>query len=150
MTRRILLVTNVTRLGLRRHTRDLAELFGRAGLQAAMLPEDIEALGASALDGVVAADPARPADGAELVCVLGGDGTILRDTAAILGNTPRICERCYVDPRVFEGWEDGRLQRVAANARSRQPWRDDRARTVCASTSRLRPSRAAAHSHSPQ
>ncbi|QQS00943.1 MAG: NAD kinase [Austwickia sp.] len=86
MTRRILLVTNVTRLGLRRHTRDLAELFGRAGLQAAMLPEDIEALGASALDGVVAADPARPADGAELVCVLGGDGTILRAADMVRGS----------------------------------------------------------------
>ena len=47
---------------------------------------------------------------------------VLRDTAAILGNTPRICERCYVDPRVFEGWEDGRLQRVAANARGPRQW----------------------------
>ena len=50
--------------------------------------------------------------------VTAGDG----DTAAILGNTPRICERCYVDPRVFEGWEDGRLQRVAANARGPRQW----------------------------
>ena len=47
---------------------------------------------------------------------------VLRDTAAILGNTPRICERCYVDPRVFEGWEDGRLQRTAANARGPRQW----------------------------
>ena len=42
--------------------------------------------------------------------------------ADLLGNTPRICERCYVDPHVFEGWEDGRLQRVAANARGPRQW----------------------------
>jgi len=47
---------------------------------------------------------------------------VLRDTAAILGNTPRICERCYVDPRVFEGWEDGRVQRVAAQTRGQRQW----------------------------
>lgn len=47
---------------------------------------------------------------------------VLRDTSAILGNTPRICERCYVDPRVFEGWEDGRVQRAAARARGQRQW----------------------------
>ncbi len=47
---------------------------------------------------------------------------VLRHTAAILGNTPRICERCYVDPRVFEGWEDGRVQRVTARARGQRQW----------------------------
>lgn len=41
---------------------------------------------------------------------------VLRDTAAILGNTPRICERCYVDPRVFE------VQRVAAKALNPRQW----------------------------
>ena len=47
---------------------------------------------------------------------------VLRHTAAILGNTPRICERCYVDPRVFEGWEDGRVQRASARARGQRQW----------------------------
>lgn len=86
MTRRILLVTNVTRAGLRRHTRDLAGLFGRAGLEAAMLPDDIRAMRARDVPGVVAADPERPAAGAELVCVLGGDGTILRAADMVRGS----------------------------------------------------------------
>ncbi|MFT3667949.1 MAG: DNA topoisomerase IB [Pseudoxanthomonas sp.] len=47
---------------------------------------------------------------------------VLRETAAILGNTPRICERCYVDPRVFAGWEDGRAQRAGAHARGQRQW----------------------------
>ncbi len=47
---------------------------------------------------------------------------VLRETAAILGNTPRICERCYVDPRVFAGWEDGRVQRAGAHARGQRQW----------------------------
>ena len=47
---------------------------------------------------------------------------VLRETAAILGNTPRICEKCYVDPRVFGGWEDGRVQRAGAGARGARQW----------------------------
>jgi len=47
---------------------------------------------------------------------------VLRETSAILGNTPRICERCYVDPRVFEGWEDGRVQRTATQVRGQRQW----------------------------
>lgn len=86
MTRRILLVTNVTRAGLRRHTRDLAGLFGRAGLEAAMLPGEYDAMEATDVVGAVRADPQRPADGAELVCVLGGDGTILRAADAVRGS----------------------------------------------------------------
>lgn len=41
----------------------------------------------------------------------------LLQAAAILGNTPRICEKCCVDPRVFAGWEDGRIQQAASRAR---------------------------------
>lgn len=47
---------------------------------------------------------------------------VLRGTAAILGNTARICEKCYVDPRVFAGWEDGRVQRAGARARGLRQW----------------------------
>lgn len=86
MTRRILLITNVTRAGLRRHTRDLAGLFGRAGLVTAMLPEELLAINARDMLGVIPADPQRPAEGAELVCVLGGDGTILRAAHLVRGS----------------------------------------------------------------
>ena len=47
---------------------------------------------------------------------------VLRDTAAILGNTPRICEKCYVDPRVFEGFEDGRVRKAAGSASGPRQW----------------------------
>jgi DNA topoisomerase-1 len=47
---------------------------------------------------------------------------VLRDTAAILGNTPRICEKCYVDPRIFDGFEDGRVRKAAGNAKGPRQW----------------------------
>ncbi|MBW3086967.1 NAD kinase [Austwickia sp. TVS 96-490-7B] len=78
MRRRILLITNTGRAGLRRHTRAIAGLFATAGIDVAMPADDIQALRAQHTPGIVATDPARPAAGAELVCVLGGDGTILR------------------------------------------------------------------------
>ena len=86
MRRRILLVTNAARSGLRRHTRDIAGLFGRAGLEVAMLPSDVRAIRAGEVPGVVEADPQAPAAGAELVCVLGGDGTILRAADLVRGS----------------------------------------------------------------
>src|SRR5690606_28209883 len=42
--------------------------------------------------------------------------------AALLGNTPTVCRKSYIDPRVFEGWRDGRLQRAAGRARGRRRW----------------------------
>ena len=47
---------------------------------------------------------------------------VLRGAADLLGNTPRICERNYVDPRVFSGWEDGRLQQAARGASGPRQW----------------------------
>lgn len=47
---------------------------------------------------------------------------VLRGAADLLGNTPRICEKNYVDPRVFAGWETGQLQRVARGASGPRQW----------------------------
>jgi DNA topoisomerase IB len=47
---------------------------------------------------------------------------VLRDTAAILGNTVRICEKSYVDPAVFRGWEDGSLHAAARRAKGPRQW----------------------------
>jgi len=52
----------------------------------------------------------------------GARNEVIRDAAAILGNTPRICENCYVDPRVFDGWADGRIHRAARSARGPRQW----------------------------
>lgn len=47
---------------------------------------------------------------------------VLRQTAALLGNTPRICAKSYVDPGVFDGWERGWLQQAARRARGPRQW----------------------------
>lgn len=47
---------------------------------------------------------------------------VLKDTAAILGNTVRICEKSYVDPAVFRGWEDGSLHAAARHAKGPRQW----------------------------
>lgn len=47
---------------------------------------------------------------------------VLRGAADLLGNTPRICEKNYVDPRVFTGWEAGQLQRAARHASGPRQW----------------------------
>ena len=76
--RRVLLVTHAVR-------RDALELAARvatrliaAGVGVCAVPEDLEGTPLAGVDGVGAADPAHGAAGCELVCVLGGDGTILR------------------------------------------------------------------------
>ena len=44
------------------------------------------------------------------------------EVAAALGNTPAVCRKAYIDPRVFEAWEAGRLGRAAARARGPRQW----------------------------
>ncbi|GAB77723.1 NAD+ kinase [Austwickia chelonae] len=78
MTRTVLLITNVTRSELRHHTCEIAALFTRAGMKVAMSPAELDVIGRNTNPLIVAADPDSPAESAELVCVLGGDGTILR------------------------------------------------------------------------
>ncbi|MDI9239672.1 DNA topoisomerase IB [Lysobacter sp. LF1] len=47
---------------------------------------------------------------------------VIAEVAAGLGNTPAVCRASYIDPLVFECWEDGRLQRAVANARGERQW----------------------------
>ncbi len=47
---------------------------------------------------------------------------VVREVAAALGNTPAVCRRAYIDPAVFAGWRDGRLQRAAAACRGERQW----------------------------
>jgi DNA topoisomerase I len=46
----------------------------------------------------------------------GLENAVVREVARALGNTPAVCRRAYIDPAVFAGWRDGRLQRAAAAA----------------------------------
>ncbi len=47
---------------------------------------------------------------------------VVGDVAQALRNTPAVCRRAYIDPRVFAGWQDGRLARAAAKARGPRQW----------------------------
>ena len=48
--------------------------------------------------------------------------TVVGRVAASLRNTPAVCRKAYIDPVVFEAWEDGRLARIAERARGPRQW----------------------------
>jgi len=85
MTRRILLVAHPRRIEAQKFAVDVADRLHAAGLEVALLPDAAEATILGGSPNVVTADPADPARGCELVCVLGGDGAILRGAALSRG-----------------------------------------------------------------
>ncbi|HEY5805671.1 MAG TPA: DNA topoisomerase IB [Lysobacter sp.] len=62
-------------------------------------------------------------DGApDAPAIVAARNAVIKDVAQVLGNTPAICRKSYIDPVVFTCWEDGRLQRATANARGARQW----------------------------
>ncbi len=47
---------------------------------------------------------------------------VLAEVASLLGNTPAVCRKAYIDPRVFVGWEQGDLERLADGVRGARQW----------------------------
>jgi DNA topoisomerase IB len=47
---------------------------------------------------------------------------VVADVAAMLGNTPTVCRKAYIDPAVFAGWRNGRLRALTGNARRARSW----------------------------
>jgi DNA topoisomerase IB len=47
---------------------------------------------------------------------------VVEEVAALLGNTPTVCRNSYIDPAVFAGWRDGRLQKAATGATGERQW----------------------------
>lgn len=47
---------------------------------------------------------------------------VVRTVAAALGNTPAVCRKAYIDPCVFAGWQEGRLQRLCEGLRGERQW----------------------------
>lgn len=87
MTRRILLVVHPRRLEALELAGAVADRLAGAGIEPVMVRGDLDGLrevlaqqhpGMTALDDIVPVEAETAAQGAELVCVLGGDGTILR------------------------------------------------------------------------
>jgi NAD+ kinase len=85
MTRRILLVAHPRRVEAQQFAGDVAVQLHAAGLQVALLPDAAETTILSGSPNTVTVDRAHPARGCELVCVLGGDGAILRGAALSRG-----------------------------------------------------------------
>ena len=85
MTRRILLVAHPRRVEAQYLAGEVAARLHVAGLQVALLADAAEAMILGDSPNIVTADPADPTRGCELVCVLGGDGAILRGAALSRG-----------------------------------------------------------------
>jgi NAD+ kinase len=85
MTRRILLVAHPRRVEAQQFAGVVADQLHAAGLQVALLPDAAEATIVGGSPNIFTVDPADPARGCELVCVLGGDGAILRGAALSRG-----------------------------------------------------------------
>lgn len=47
---------------------------------------------------------------------------VIKDVAAMLGNTAAVCRKAYIDPIVFAAWRDGSLARSARDARGARQW----------------------------
>ncbi len=84
--RRVLVLAHTGRSSAVSAAEELALLLDLAGMRPVMVPEEASALAARALDVVQVADPEQALDGAELVVVLGGDGTILRAADVVRGS----------------------------------------------------------------
>ena len=78
MTRRILLVAHPTRPEVVEIARGVVARLAEAGIEVALAKDEVAAFASIDIGHVVAADPSEATNGCELVCVLGGDGTILR------------------------------------------------------------------------
>jgi NAD+ kinase len=76
--RRILLVAHPRRQEALDVAAGVVRRLVDAGIEVVVQSDEAAAVNLTAHDGVTLADPQHPADGCELVCVLGGDGTILR------------------------------------------------------------------------
>jgi NAD+ kinase len=78
VTRRILLVAHPNRPGVVDIARSVVKQLRAADVEVALPPDEAHAFEGIDIGPVVEADPQNPTTGAELVVVLGGDGTILR------------------------------------------------------------------------
>jgi NAD+ kinase len=78
VTRRILLVAHPTRPEVVDIARGVVKQLRAADVEVALAPDEARMFHGIDIGPVVEADPDHPTDGAELVVVLGGDGTILR------------------------------------------------------------------------
>ena len=85
-TRRVLVLTHVGRASALVAAEEIVRLLGEVGLQPVFPPDEIHHLSQATRSALVVADGANSLDSAELVVVLGGDGTILRAAEVVRGS----------------------------------------------------------------
>jgi DNA topoisomerase I len=66
-------------------------------------------------------EPARGGEPSERA-LAAAQNLMVKTVAEVLGNTPAVCRRAYIDPAVFTGWRDGTLAIVATGARGARQW----------------------------
>jgi DNA topoisomerase IB len=47
---------------------------------------------------------------------------VIAAVAGMLRNTPAICRKSYIDPKVFEAWESGQLAKTVRGVRGARQW----------------------------
>jgi DNA topoisomerase IB len=47
---------------------------------------------------------------------------VATEVAQLLGNTPSVCRKAYIDPSVFAAWRAGRLLALGASPRNARAW----------------------------
>ena len=52
----------------------------------------------------------------------GLEKAVVREVAQALGKTPTVCRKSYIDPAVFRGWREGRVQALGARCRGERQW----------------------------
>ena len=62
---------------------------------------------------------------------------VVGEVSALLGNTPSVCRKAYVDPSIFAAWRSGRLQRECAGVRTARGW--ERAALAALRSARRKP-----------
>ncbi|MEN1940334.1 DNA topoisomerase IB [Luteimonas sp. MJ246] len=93
----------------------------QASMGAPFTAKDFRTWGATlAAFRLLAATP--PPDDASEVALARLRQQVVEEVARTLGNTPAVCRSSYIDPCVFEGWEDGSLARAASRARGARQW----------------------------
>ena len=50
------------------------------------------------------------------------EAEVVKQVAQVLGNTPAVCRKSYIDPAIFDAWRNGDLQRASGKARGSRQW----------------------------
>ena len=50
------------------------------------------------------------------------ENRVVREVAAMLGNTAAVCRKAYIDPVLFDAWRGGRLEKHVRGARGERQW----------------------------